>query len=396
MLTPRRTDRGEEASREARGPQGERSPRIVALDNLKALLVAWIIANHAVVGYTAMGGWPYDEVNEVTISPAVEHALIVLLGPTSLFVIGTFFFLAGLFAPVELAHHGPAHFVKTRIVRLGVPWLIFMLFVWPFFMWLAYRAAGHDLSFWQAFRGRQPFLDSGPLWFVQILMYVSIGYALWSRWGWERRLQPAAIRGTHLIVAALGIAASSFVVRLWAPARSQQILDLHVWQWPQCIGMFCLGALLSGHGWARKVPTKIARRCGITVIVTLLVAEVVAWGAGVTDFSQEGGPFLGGWHWQALLLDLVEASLVVAGSIWLVALAQRWLTSRSPVWAGSARGAYAAYMLQVPVLLTLAIAARPLPLPATAKALLVGGGAVVVSFGLGWLLAVRTRLGRIL
>ena len=52
-----------------------------------------------------------------------------------------------------------------------------------------------------------------------------------------------------------------------------------------------------------------------------------------------------------------------AGSIWLLALAQRWLRlSASPVLAGSARGAYAAYMLPVPVLLTLAIAARPLPL----------------------------------
>jgi len=47
------------------------------------------------------------------------------------------------------------------------------------------------------------------------------------------------------------------------------------------------------------------------------------------------------------------------------------------------------------VLLTLAIAARPLPLPATAKAPLVGGVAVVASFGLGWL-AARTKLGRIL
>ena len=396
MLRPRRTTRVKPASPAARGPQGQRSTRIVAADNLRALLVAWIIANHAVVGYTAIGGWPYDEVNEATLSPAFEYVLTVLLGPTALFVIGSFFFLAGLFAPVELEHHGPAHFVRARILRLGVPWLVVMLFIWPFFMWLAYRSAGHDVTLWQVFRGRQPFLDSGPLWFVQILMYVSIGYALWSWLGLGRRLQPAMIRGTHLIVAAVGIAVTSFVVRLWAPARSQQIFDLHVWQWPQCVGMFCLGALLSGHGWAREVPRHITRRCGITVVLTLIAAEAVAWGAGVTDFAREGGPFLGGWHWQALVLDLVEAALVVAGSIWLVALAQRWLTSTSPVWAGSTRGAYAAYILQVPVLLTLAIAARPLPLSAGAKALIVGGGAVVASFALGWLLVRRTRLGGVL
>ena len=231
---------------------------------------------------------------------------------------------------------------------------------------------------------------------MQILLYVSLGYALWSWLGWGRRLQPATIRGAHLIVAAAGIAATSFVVRLWAPARSQQILDLHVWQWPQCIGMFSLGALLSGSGWAREIPRNIARRCGIALVLTLVAAEAVAWGAGVRNFARDGGPFLGGWRWQALVLDLVEASLVVAGSIWLLALAQRWLSSTSPVLAGSARGAYAAYMLQVPVLLTLAIAARPLPVPATAKALIVGGGAILASFALGWLLTSRTKLGRIL
>ena len=93
---------------------------------------------------------------------------------------------------------------------------------------------------------------------------------------------------------------------------------------------------------------------------------------------------------------MVEATLVVAGSVLLVAVAQRSLTSTSPLSAATARGAYAAYILQVPVLLTSAIAARPLRVPATAKALLVGGLAVVASFGLGWLLAARTRLGRIL
>ena len=35
--------------------------RLSAVDNLKALLVAWIIGFHALLGYTAIGGWPYDE-----------------------------------------------------------------------------------------------------------------------------------------------------------------------------------------------------------------------------------------------------------------------------------------------------------------------------------------------
>ena|SRR5215211_3749371 len=369
--------------------------RIVEIDNFKSALVAWVIGCHVLMGYTAIGGWPYDEVQETTLSPQLEYVLIVLLGPTALFAMGTFFFLAGFFAPQAISRLGPVRFAWSRLIRLGVPWILFTLLIWPFFMWLVYRAAGNDLSYWQAFRGRTPFLDSGPLWFVQVLLYVSLGYALWTRLGWGRRLRPAAITGRHLVVVAVAIAATSFVVRLWFPARSQQILDLHLWQWPQCVGMFCLGAMVSGQGWAREIPAEIARRCRIAVLVTLVAAIGLAL-VVVTNFARQEGLFLGGWRWQAVALDVVEASLVVAGSIALLAFAHRRLASESPILRGAARGAYCAFMMQVPVLLTLEIAARPLPIPAEAKAVLVGGLGILGSFAIGWFLVTRTSLRRIL
>ena len=116
----------------------------------------------------------------------------------------------------------------------------------------------------------------------------------------------------------------------------------------------------------------------------------------MVNFSRDGARFVGGWHPQALAFDVAEASLVVAGSVWLLGLAQRRLTSRAPLLAGSARAAYAAFMLQVPVLLSLEIAARPFPWPPLVKAVLVGTLAVAASFGLGWLLVRRTRLGKII
>ena len=59
--------------------RGQRAERVVQIDTLKVLLVAWIIACHALLGYTAIGGWPYDEVNEVAMSPRAEFALSVAL-----------------------------------------------------------------------------------------------------------------------------------------------------------------------------------------------------------------------------------------------------------------------------------------------------------------------------
>jgi hypothetical protein len=374
--------------------------RLPYLDNLRTAMVGWIIGGHALLGYAVIGGWPYDEVHEVTFAPRFELALVAVLGPTALFLMGSFFFLSGLVSQETVDREGPARFATGRLLRLGVPFVVFLGLVWPFFMWLAYVAAGHHVSYWWAFRHRHPFLDSGPLWFAEVLLYVSLGYAGWrwltARGGREAFRSPvAALRGGHLIAVALGVAAVSFLVRLWFPARSTQIFDLHLWQWPQCVGMFGLGVAGGRSGWRVHLPQNLRRACGWATAVTLGAIPALAAAFRVGNVAADAGPFVGGWHWQALVLDGVEAALVVAGSVWLFGVAQSRLTGTGPRRSRWARGSYAAFALQAPVLLTLAIALRPLPWPAEAKAGVVAALGVPVSFWLATHL-LRTRLRRVL
>ncbi len=147
------------------------------------------------------------------------------------------------------------------------------------------------------------------------------------------------------------VAVASFMVRLWFPAQSKQILDLHVWQWPQCVAMFGLGVAAARFGWARRVPERLRRGCGVAVIITVLALPVYAFMAGISDLADDAGPYQGGWHWQALLLAIVEAILVVAGSVWVLGLAQDRLQGVSQLWKRCARGSFAAFVLQAPVLL---------------------------------------------
>jgi peptidoglycan/LPS O-acetylase OafA/YrhL len=369
--------------------------RIVQVDNLKAVLVGWIIACHALLGYVAIGGWPYDEVQEVILPPRAEFVISILIGPSAFVVIGAFFFVAGLFAPLEMAHRGPLRFAGNRLLRLGVPWLAMLLLVWPLFMWFAHRAAGQDLTFGQAFRQRTPFLDSGPAWFLEVLLYVSLGYAAWNALRLSQRLR-LPLRGHYLLWCGIAIAVASFVVRLWFPARSQQILDLHLWEWPQCVGMFALGAVASGWHWVEQVPPPVRRTCGFVLLGTLVAAPVAVILTGVRDFGRDGAVFLGGWHWQALVLAAFEAALVVAGSVWLLGQAQRLLTFDGPLASAGQRAAYAAFLLQAPVLLSLEIALRSAPLPALAKVVIVASLGVAASFSLGWVLVQKTPLRRLL
>jgi fucose 4-O-acetylase-like acetyltransferase len=178
--------------------------RMSQVDNLRTLMVAWVIGAHALMGYTAVGGWAYDEVNETTFTAGSELALTVLIGPSGLFVIGAFFFVSGLFTPRSVERKGRRAFALDRLVRLGLPWAVSALVVWPLSVWLAYRAAGHDVTPWALVGQRSPFLDSGALWFALVLLIYSIGYALW----------PGVPGGPNLVLAATAIAAGSFVTRL--------------------------------------------------------------------------------------------------------------------------------------------------------------------------------------
>ena len=364
---------------------GQRLPHV---DNVRTALVAWVIGGHALLGYTAVGGWPYDEVNETTFHPGVEMVLSALVGPSGLFIIGGFFFLAGLLTPRSLEKKGLRHFTAHRVVRLGLPWAASAFLVWPVTMWLAYRAAGHDGSVVQVSIHRYPLLDSGSLWFTFVLLIFSVGYAVW------RTADPAdpdasAPGAGQLVWWALAIAVTSFLIRLVFPAKSGQIFDLHLWQWPQCAAMFALGIACARHGWAREIPEHLRRRSAVVAVVTICLVPVLGIAVGVTDLAVDIGPFLGGWRWQAAATTLVEGVLVVSGSLWLLGLAQRHLTQHGRFAVACSRAAFPAFVIQGPILILLALALRPLAAPAEVKAPLVAIGALTCSFWLAWRFVTR-------
>jgi len=358
------------------------SVRLSAVDNLKVILVAWVIGGHALLGYAAIGGWPYDEVNEVTLHPGVEIALAAVIGPSGLFFMGTFYFMAGIFTPDSIERKGRRRFIAERLIRLGTPWVVSAVVIWPTFVWIAYNGAGRDVSWWHAFTHRDPLLDSGSLWFVGVLVFFSIAVSLAPPIR-QRTITTGTVVGMTLMVAG-----TTFLTRLVFPARSGQVGDLHLWWWPQCLGMFLLGAI-GGRKLAERVPDEIYRACRNVVIGTFVVLPVAAAMLGVLDLARNAGPFLGGWTWQALGLALVEGILVVAGSLWLIGLAQRRLAGQGPFTEGLARSAYVAFVVQGPILLSLATALRPLQLPAEVKAPLVGAGAIALSFAIGWYVTSR-------
>jgi peptidoglycan/LPS O-acetylase OafA/YrhL len=188
------------------------------------------------------------------------------------------------------------------------------------------------------------------------------------------------------------IAVSSFLVRLRFPADTGQVANLHLWEWPQCLGLFALGVASARRGWLSPVPEQLRRRCGVVALAATAAIPILIFTSTPLGIDEEA--YMGGLGWPSLATCLAEGALAVAGCVWGIGFAERRLTR--PVRPWLARSAYAAFLIQGPVLLGLAVALRSAPLPGDVKALLVAAGGVAGSYLIARPLVTRTPLGRIL
>jgi hypothetical protein len=383
-----------------------RRERVAYLDNLKLLLVAVIIAGHGALAYGDLeNAWPYQDVQEVHLAGVTNVTLAMVVIPAALFAMGLFFLISGLVTPGSVSRKGPRTFARDRLLRLGVPLVVWTLVIWPGAIWAAHLAAGETHSFWWRLRHADPILDTGPMWFVEVLLIYSLAYAAWRYWRRRRTPGPDPIAASNrsaplsartLVALAAAISLATVLVRPVFPAASGQIGQSHLWQWPQFVLMFGLGIVAAQRGWLDPVSDRIRRGCGLAALCGLAAFLVVA--GIMAAVGVDGGVlFDPGLHWAPLSLAAIEGPLAVGTSVWLLGFAQRRLNRRpGPLGRAMARSAYGAFLLQGVVLIGLMIAMRPVGVPAEIKALTVACLGVAGSFGLAWVLVTRTQLGRII
>ena len=378
------------------GVRIEARPRLAYLDRLKVGLIAGIIAAHAFNSYSDFGSWAYQPVREVSLSSASEAFFAVVVSIGALFLMGLFFLISGLLTPPAFERKGVRRFVVDRLLRLGVPFVIFTLLLWPLTIYAIREPFLHRGSYWWWFIHADGFPDNGPLWFVGVLLIYSLGYAGWRAWrpddpeeGEERRV-PLRARG--LVGLGACIAVATFLVRLEFPANSAQVVNLHLWEWPQCLGMFALGVVAARRGWLMPVSDGLRRGCGVAALIAVVLLPVLILTSEPLGLDEE--VYFGGFGWPAAATAVVEGALTVGACVWVLGFAQRRLDR--PGRPALARSAYTAFLVQGPVLIGLALALRPIPVPAEVKAVVLAITGVAGSFALAQPLVLHTRLGRIL
>ena len=342
--------------------------RLYGLDNLRVFLTALVVLHHAAVTYSHIPLWYYTEPPHDGSATALDVFLVL----NQAYFMGFFFLIAAFFTPGAVDRKGVGRFVRDRLVRLGIPLLLFVVVVRAVVGIPGWSVSG--LPFWEYYLVSW---DPGPTWFLEVLLAFSLVYALVRR----RRPNPAPVaaaplRGRWIAAFVVGLAIATVLWRLVVPNGTYvPVLGLPTPSYlPQYAAMFTVGVLAYRRGWLTGLTRRTARWAWVAAAAAVVVLGPVAY-VLTTGFAAE------------VAVAVFEAIFATGMIIGLLVLFRDHVAGHGPWARFLSANAFAVYVLHAVVLTALGIALSGLAAPAIVKALILGA----LGLPLCWAFAAAVR-----
>lgn len=346
----------------------ERMARIYFVQWLRVFLISLVVAHHAAQPYGPTGGeWPVDD-------PASTGWLGPFFGLNAAYFMGFFFLIAGYFTPMSFDRKGASAFVLDRLIRLGIPLLFFVFVV---FAALAYfdQPDGFFSFYLFSYVGRWQ-IEMGHLWFVAQLLVFGLLYALWRRFLASRGRSDDRVFAppgdASILAYAVALALVGVLVRTAYPqdtwVRILWLVRAEPAHLPQYASLFIIGIVAGRSGWLQRIGAAVGARWFAIGVVAFLIA----------GSRRDIFPFLD----PELSWGFLEAFVCVGMILGLTVFFRRYC-DRPGRWLDRLdENVYGVYLIHVFVVVALQMAILALPLPATAKFLIVTAAGIVISFAL--------------
>jgi glucans biosynthesis protein C len=172
----------------------------LALVNLRAVVILIVLAFHSVLPYLAFlppNPYPFDSAPYRWLAfPIIDSqrwfGFDLFCAWQDVGLMSLMFFLSGLFVPSSIASKGSRKFLSDRLLRIGLPMMLAVIFLAPLAYYAAYRTTAVDPgldAYWQDWLAL-PFWPCGPQWFLGQLLAFNILAAATHQFvpGWDRRL----------------------------------------------------------------------------------------------------------------------------------------------------------------------------------------------------------------
>lgn len=375
-----------------------------AIGYLRGFIVALVVAHHAVLAYHPFAPPPPASLLAKPrwwqAFPIVDArrwtGFSVFAGFNDIFFMSLMFFLSGLFVWHGLRTKGSAKFLRGRLLRLGVPFLVAAAIVAPLAYYPTYlEISNHSgfAGFWHQWLslGNWP---AGPAWFIWVLLafdcIAALLFVMAPRWGdtLGRIMAGATARPAAFFLFVIAISAITYIpmalvftpVDWWAfgPFTFQTSRIFHY------LAYFLIAVGLGAMGIDRGLLAsggKLARRWPLWVLAAVVLFGVAT---AVTIIAFTAHAKSQGW---AIAMDAGFVLSCAASCFAFLALFSRFARSRSRLFDSLAENSYAIYLVHYAFVSWLQYALLPASLPPAAKGAVVFVGALAMS----WSAAIAIR-----
>ena len=159
----------------------------LALDNLRAIVILFVLAFHSVLAYLdflpsspfSFDASPYLWRSFPIVDSRRWVGFDLFCAWQDVFLMSLFFFLSGLFVWPSLSRKGTAIFLHDRLVRIGLPFILVVVFLMPVALYPTYLQTAAEpgiIAYWRHWLSL-PFWPSGPVWFLWLLLVADLAAA---------------------------------------------------------------------------------------------------------------------------------------------------------------------------------------------------------------------------
>jgi surface polysaccharide O-acyltransferase-like enzyme len=358
--------------------------RLFHLDNLRVFLTLLVIFHHAAIAYGGAGDWPIKDPAVDDVSPIF---LVFFNAVNQAYFMSAFFLLAGYFTPRSLERKGAKQFLIDRLIRLGIPILVYTTVLQLILDFMILRFVRHStMSTWTIIKSNALSYEPGHLWFLQALLLFAFIYVLFRVLVDRRRSNESLqfYRDTFppdaILFLWIGIlTALTFAVRLVFPVGMWflRVQPGHFVHYTFC---FYVGVLAYRGDWFNRLSKAQARRWGIMSLVAILLFFPIGIFGGALEGEANMAKFAGGLHWQAFAVAAWESFLMIGIIVFLLYFFRERLNRAGPMAKSMAVNVYTVYIIHQLILIALNILMLSINIPTILKFFIVSLVAVPVCF----------------
>ena len=369
----------------------------LALSNLRAAVILIVLTFHSCIAYLdslPSSAQPFNSLPYLWRSfPIIDSqrwfGLDLFCAPQDVYLMSLMFFLSGVFVRPGLVRKGSWEYMGHRVLRLGLPFGLTVFLLMPVALYPVYLVMAVDpgiAAFWQSYLAL-PFWPSGPSWFLWQLLVLNVVAAgvHWLAPGWETLLGKMASLGAN--------PSRFFAVLITASALAYVPLAIAFtpWEWLQ-LGPFALqlsrplhyavyffaglGVGIYGIENGLLAPDGLLAQRWATWLAAALAAFLLWITPTALIFKLPDATAFG----LQIIADLGFVLSCASSTFFLVAIFLHFARNRSRMLDSLSDNAYGIYLVHYVFVVWLQYALLHAPLFAFAKAAIVFGVTLVMSW----------------